>query len=66
MSASIIAIVHALDALEHGPQRLRSYPSVPAADEPDYPCYACGAESTHEIIHRGSPLDVCDACDIEN
>ena len=29
----------------------------------DYPCYACGAESTHEIMHRGAPLDVCDACD---
>jgi hypothetical protein len=29
----------------------------------DYPCYLCGAESTHEIMHRGAPLDVCDACD---
>jgi hypothetical protein len=33
--------------------------------EPEYPCYACGEESTHEIIHRGAPLDVCDRCDLE-
>jgi hypothetical protein len=33
--------------------------------EPQYPCYACGEESTHEIIHRGSPLDCCDECDLE-
>jgi hypothetical protein len=33
------------------------------APQVDYPCYACGEESTHEIIHRGAPLDVCDRCD---
>jgi len=31
---------------------------------PDYPCYACGRESTHEIRHRGDWLDACDACDV--
>lgn len=29
-------------------------------DEIDYPCYACGEESTHEIQHRGGWLYVCD------
>lgn len=26
----------------------------------DYACYACGAEATHEIDHRGGTLYVCD------
>ena len=36
----------------------------PCGGDPDYPCYACGGESTHEIMYRGAPLDVCDECDL--
>lgn len=55
---------HALHPLEDSrePSNLRRYTPAP---EVEYPCYACGEESTHEIIHRGSPLDVCDGCDID-
>jgi len=56
VSAELKALLTAFEALERGPQREKPV---------DYPCYACGEESTHEIRHRGGWLDVCDECDLE-
>jgi hypothetical protein len=71
-SLALYSLDHTLRALDanRDPPNLRRYSSVPAADEIEFPCYACGNEPTHrvrlpsEIAASGYvSVGVCDACD---